>query len=162
LIPSFDIIPVRSAIDLDATVRLFDAYASSLGIDLAFQGFASELEGMPGKYAPPRGELLLARGADGEPLGCVGLRPLGDEGCCEMKRLYVRPQARGLGLGAALVHAIIATAERIGYTEMRLDTLASMTPAIALYRKAGFEPIEKYYDTPLADTVFFGRVLGER
>jgi ribosomal protein S18 acetylase RimI-like enzyme len=155
----FQIKPVRSAADLEATVQLFNTYASSLGIDLAFQDFAAELATMPGKYAAPAGELLLARDIHGEPLGCVGLRPITPESCCEMKRLYVSPQGRGLGLGRALIDAIVGEAVRIGYHEMRLDTLPAMVEALALYRKAGFMPIEPYYDTPLVGTMFLGRSL---
>lgn len=155
----FHIIPVRSAADLEAVVRLFKAYERSLGIDLGFQDFASELAEMPGKYAPPMGELLLARNIDGEPLGCVALRPMSFDGCCEMKRLYVVPEGRGLGLGKALVDAVIEAATRIGYSEMRLDTLPFMSEAIALYRKVGFAPIEPYYDTPHGGTIFLGRPL---
>ena len=94
----FHIGPVRSHGDLGTVARSFEAYAASLPIDLAYQDFSSESASMPGKYAPPAGELLLARGMDGEPLGCVGLRPIAAEGCCEMKRLYVSPEGRGLGL----------------------------------------------------------------
>lgn len=155
----FRIAPARSADDLDAAARLFDAYASSLGIDLSFQDFSAELATLPGKYAPPAGELLLARDAGGEPLGCVGLRPMALDGRCEMKRLYVSPRGRGLGLGRALVEAVVGKAVRIGYREMRLDTLPAMAGALALYRKAGFVPIEPYYDTPLAGTIFLGRPL---
>ena len=115
---------------------------------------------MPGKYAPPAGELLLARHVEGTPLGCVGLRPF-EPGCCEVKRLYVAPEGRGLGVGKALVLAAMQVAERIGYREMRLDTLPSMTAAQALYRKLGFEPIEAYYDTPIAGTSFMRRSLGK-
>lgn len=151
--------PVRSAADLEATVNLFTAYAYSLGIDLAFQNFEAEMETMPGKYAPPAGELLLARDVHGKPVGCVGLRPITPEGCCEMKRLYVSPEGRGLGIGKMLVDAIVREATRIGYREMRLDTLPSMVDAIRLYKKAGFNPIAPYYETPLADTIFLGRTL---
>ena len=157
--PLFNITPVRSSADLAATARLFDAYASSLAIDLSYQDFATELATLPGKYAAPVGELLLARDNHGEPLGCVGVRPITPEGCCEMKRLYVLPQTRGLGLGRALIDAIVAEAVRIGYGEMRLDTLPSMTAAIALYRQAGFAPIGAYYATPIEGTVFMARPL---
>jgi ribosomal protein S18 acetylase RimI-like enzyme len=155
----FRITPVRSSADVDVTAGLFKAYAASIGIDLSYQDFAGELAALPGKYSPPDGELLLARAIHGEPLGCVGLRPIGPEGCCEMKRLYVAPGARGLGLGRALIDAVIGAARRIGYREMRLDTLPTMTAAIALYRKAGFAPIDPYYDTPIASTYFFAKPL---
>jgi GNAT superfamily N-acetyltransferase len=155
----FQIKPFHSAADLAAAVALFQAYADGLGIDLGFQGFAAELATMPGKYAPPKGALLLARDAQGGALGCIALRPILPAGCCEMKRLYVAPSGRGLGLGLGLVEAIIGEATRIGYREIRLDTLPSMLPALALYRKAGFTPIAPYYDTPVAGTVFLARAL---
>jgi ribosomal protein S18 acetylase RimI-like enzyme len=156
---SFQIRPVRSTDDLKATVELFEAYASSLGLDLSFQDFNAEMAAMPGKYAPPAGELLLARDIHGRPLGCVGLRPLPTDGCCEMKRLYVSPHGRGLGLGRALIDAIIGEARRIGYREIRLDTLPTMVEAISLYKKAEFISIEPYYETPIAGTIFFARLL---
>ena len=159
--PSFRITPVRTAIDLASTVRLFRAYASSLEIDLSYQDFEAEMEAMPGKYAPPAGELLLARDSNGTPVGCVGLRPIEPQGCCEMKRLYVSPEGRGFGLGERLVDAVVKEAKRIGYREMRLDTLPSMAGAIALYRKFGFEPIESYYETPVIGTIFMRRSLIE-
>ena len=155
----FHIKPVSSLADLQATVELFNAYASSLGVDLGYQGFAMELATLPGQYAAPAGELLLARNSRGEPLGCVGLRPVEPHGCCEMKRLYVSPRARGLGLGRALVDAIIGQAIRIGYNEMRLDTLPTMIEAIGLYQRAGFVPIDPYYDAPIAGTFFLARPL---
>jgi len=157
---SFEIVPVRSTQDLTATAALFEAYATSLDVDLGYQDFAAELAGLPGLYAPPRGELLLGRGPDGMPVGCAALRPMELRGCCEMKRLYVSPGARGLGLGKALVEAMIAVAERLGYREMRLDTLPSMKDAQALYRRLGFEITDPYYETPVAGTLFMRRVLG--
>lgn len=159
--PLFQIGPARSSLDLDAAGGLFDAYAASLGIDLSFQDFAAERATLPGRYAPPSGALLLARNLQGEPVGCVGLRAIEPEGCCEMKRLYVPPAGRGLGVGRALTNAIIAEAERIGYREMRLDTLHTMLPAVALYRAAGFVPIPAYYETPIAGTIFLGKRLAD-
>ena len=103
--------------------------------------------------------LLLARGAGGEALGCVALRPLASPGYCEMKRLYVAPEARGLGLGAALIAAVLAAAARAGYGEIWLDTLPSMTTAIAAYRALGFRPIAPYYNTAPAGTIFLGLAL---
>ena len=156
---SFQIAPVRTADDLAATVGLFRAYAASLDVDLSYQNFEAEVAAMPGKYAPPAGELLLARDAEGKPVGCVGLRPIEPPGCCEMKRLYVAPEGRGIGLGKGLVDAIVEVAERIGYREIKLDTLPSMVGALSLYRKLGFEADEPYYDTPVAGTVFMRRIL---
>lgn len=155
----FEITPVRATVDVETAARLFSEYALSIGVDLCFQGFAAELSTLPGKYAPPHGELLLARDANGAPLGCVALRQISANECCEMKRLYVSPHARGLGVGRALVEEVIGIATRLGYREMRLDTLPTMTDAIALYRRAGFVPIEAYYDTPIVGTVFLGRSL---
>jgi ribosomal protein S18 acetylase RimI-like enzyme len=156
---SFYIAPVRTPDDLASVVNLFRAYASALDVDLSYQNFEAEMEAMPGKYAPPAGELLLARRVDGTPAGCVGLRPIDADGCCEMKRLYVSPEGRGRGLGRKLADAIVREAERIGYREMRLDTLPIMAEAIALYRRSGFEPIASYYDTPVIGTIFMRRFL---
>jgi len=150
----FHITQVRTPDDLEATIALFHAYADFLGVDLTYQKFQEEMAAMPGKYAPPQGELLLARGEDGSALGCVGLRPL-EDGVCEMKRLYVIPKARGLGLGQALADAILEVARRIGYGEMKLDTLPKLQAAVRLYERMGFRRIPPYYDTPIAGTLFF-------
>lgn len=142
-----------------AAAALFEAYSASLGIDLGFQDFEAEVATLPGRYATPSGALLLARDGSREPAGCIALRPLASPGGCEVKRLYVTEAARGLGLGRSLIEAIIAEARRIGYREMRLDTLPHMHGAIALYRQAGFVAVSAYYDTPLAGTIFMGRSL---
>jgi len=157
---SFRIWPVRNAQDIDAAAALFEAYGASLGVDLSFQDFATETATLPGKYAPPKGELLIARDVRGRALGCVALRPLPIAGCCEMKRLYVSPPGRGHGLGRALVDAIIREAERIGYREIRLDSLPTMTEAMSLYAKTGFVSIEPYYHNPVAGTVYLSKRLG--
>jgi ribosomal protein S18 acetylase RimI-like enzyme len=156
---SFHIAPVRSADDLAATIALFETYAASLGINLSYQNFVAEMAAMPGKYAPPKGELLLARDSSGNALGCVGLRPLPGDGTCEMKRLYVSPEGRGMGLGKALAEAVVDEARRIGYREMLLDTLPSLTAAIGLYERMGFRQIPAYYNTPIAGTLFFRLTL---
>lgn len=153
-VSKFCIKPARSKADLEVALQLFNAYAASLGIDLTFQNFHAEIAALPGKYARPDGEILLAYNMQGAPLGCVALRSLAEKDCCEMKRLYVVPSGRGLGLGKALLHAIVEEAARIGHKTMRLDTLATMVEAMALYRSIGFRDIAAYYDTPIAGTVF--------
>ena len=159
---AFAIAPARSAADIAAVAELFRAYGASLDVDLGYQGFEEEVAGLPGKYAPPAGELLIARAKDGSVLGCVALRPMDEAGCAEMKRLFVLPTGRGTGLGRALVEAIVAQAAALGYGEIRLDSLPSMTDAIALYRKCGFEPMPPYYETPVMGTVFLQRRLAPR
>ena len=146
-----DIVPATSEDHIATARRLFREYEASLGIELTFQGFAQEVAGLPGAYAPPAGRLLLATGA--EPAGCVALRPLGG-GICEMKRLYVRPTARGARLGRRLAETVIREARAIGYARMRLDTLPSMKEAFALYQTLGFREIAPYYATPIVGTRF--------
>jgi len=126
--------------DRAAIVALLREYEAGLGVSLCFQDFEAEVAGLPGDYAPPRGQMLLARAAPEEgPVGCVALRPVaGAAGRCEMKRLYVRPAARGSGLGRALAQAVMDEGRRLGYRHMCLDTLPSMAAAQALYRSLGF------------------------
>jgi ribosomal protein S18 acetylase RimI-like enzyme len=151
------IVPAQRPEEIAAARELFLEYAASLGLSLCFQGFARELAELPCAYAPPRGCLLLAM-AD-RPAGCVGVRPLHDD-VCEMKRLYVRPESRGLGVGRALVEAACAAGRVFGYRAMRLDTLPSMTAAIAIYGARGFRPIEPYCDNPIPGAIFFEMDLG--
>ena len=152
------ITPVRSLEQLAEVRRLFEAYLASLTFDLDFQGFATELATLPGAYAPPAGELLLAH-REGLAVGCVAMRDLG-AGVCEMKRLFLDSAARGHGLGKALVEAIIAASRARGYTVMRLDTAASsMGPAVALYKSFGFREIAAYAPNPLPDAMFLERAL---
>jgi putative acetyltransferase len=138
--------------------RLFEEYARSLDTDLGFQDFSGELAGLPGSYAPPQGRLLLA--LDGQvPAGCVALRQLDGE-ICEMKRLYVRPQYRGTGLGRLLAERVIAEAKLAGYRQMRLDTLPSMAAARVLYQQLGFREIPPYRHNPIVGTAFLELMLG--
>ncbi len=154
----FRIHEAANADDLAAVSALFEGYAASLPVDLDYQDFAGELAGLPGKYASPGGALLLARDRDGAPLGCGALRPL-DAETCEMKRLFLLPEARGSGLGRALAEAIIAAARERGYRELRLDTLPSMASAHALYESMGFVRIEPYYEPTPPGTVFMALML---
>jgi ribosomal protein S18 acetylase RimI-like enzyme len=146
------IIQAVSAEDLVTVCRLFEEYAASLGIDLAYQGFPAELAGLPGVYAPPRGRLLLAT-IDDIPAGCVALRPH-DGKAGEMKRLYVRPEHRGNGIGRKLVETLIRDANAIGYSLILLDTLPSMRGALRLYESLGFRRRGPYFPSPIAGNVF--------
>lgn len=137
----------------EAVRKLFAEYAETLGIDLAFQNFSQELAELPGKFAPPHGCLLLVL-VDGQPAGCVALRPSSD-GICEMKRMYVRPAYRQGGLGRALAEQIILAAQRRGYRRMRLDTISPlMDKALALYRSLGFVNVPPYCENPYPGAQF--------
>ena len=148
-----NIVQSQSPEDIDRVRELFEEYAAWLGINLCFQNFEKELAELPGEYVPPGGRLFLA--FDGDRVsGCVALRALGDAGC-EMKRLYVRPNFRGKGLGRELTQAVIDAARQIGYERMRLDTLpGKMDRAIAMYQSLGFREIEPYYHNPVAGATF--------
>lgn len=151
--------PAAIPADLPAVRALLEEYAASLGFDLSFQAFDRELASLPGDYAPPSGELLVAAAPSGDLVGCVALRAIGPPDVCEMKRLFVRPAGRGQGLGRRLAEAIVAAARSRGYRRMRLDTVPSMGPAVALYRSLGFRPIEPYRANPIAGALFFERAL---
>ena len=130
---------------------------NSPSVCLDFQGNEAEFANLPGKYAPPAGAILLGW-LDGRVVGCVAMRPV-DPAICEMKRLYVRPAGRGLGLGRRLAEAIVATARDAGYAEMRLDVLREFDRARALYAVLGFEPAEPVAHNPVPGTEFLGLVL---
>ena len=144
--------PAETDEDIEVFRVLLEEYADSLGIDLGFQNFEGELADLPSCYARPEGCILLARYNE-EIAGCVALRKLSD-GICEGKRLYVKPQFRGLKIGRKLVEALIEEARKIGYTRMRGDTLASMKAAQALYASLGFKQIKPYCYNPIEGAMF--------
>jgi putative acetyltransferase len=147
VVKNFNLIPAESPAQIAQARELFLEYAQSLGFSLCFQNFDDELAKLPGDYAPPEGRLLLAE-CEGELAGCVALHRL-DQDICEMKRLYLRPQFRGKGLGRILAERIIAEARLIGYRRMRLDTVEPvMKDAVAMYRRFGFKEIAPYCPNP--------------
>ncbi|KAL3423789.1 hypothetical protein PVAG01_05536 [Phlyctema vagabunda] len=170
---TFTIRPATSAADLQAIRTLFSAYMLSLGLALDFHDFPSELASLPGKYAAAQGGTLLVavRSEDQRPMGCVALRPLNlalplgsDEGArnlCEIKRLYCVPEARGEGVGNALVDAVLERATNLGYAEVRLETLPHMAGPRSMYRKRGFREIAPYYASPLDGPIFLAKGLRE-
>jgi len=157
---SFTIAPARSTTEMISAAALFRAYAATLPVDLAPQGFSQELESLPGVYGPPGGELLLAKRGD-HVLGCIALKPLEPPKVAEIKRLFVRPQARGKGVGKALVQAAIMAAKQLGYGEIKLDTLPGMEGAIALYKAAGFTAIPTYGSHPYPGLMTLGKKLDQ-
>ncbi len=151
------VVLTESMPEVEEIRKLFLEYEKSLDIDLCFQEFEKELENLPGEYAAPPGRLILAF-EDDAIAGCVALRKLSD-GACEMKRLYVKPEFRGAGIGRRLAEAVLREARTIGYTKMYLDTLASMKEAGGLYQSLGFEETEPYRYNPCEDCRFMALVL---
>jgi GNAT superfamily N-acetyltransferase len=146
-----------SAEDVETARELFREYERSIGISLCFQNFAEEVATLPGAYAPPSGRLLIAF-VGGHAGGCVAIRQIGD-GVAEMKRLYVRPAHRGTGLGRKLAEAVLDEAGAAGYRTVRLDTLATMKAAQALYLSMGFTDIPPYNEHPIEGTRFMEKKL---
>ena len=149
---------VETVSDIDDAGMLFREYETWLGLDLCFQGFEEELAGLPGRYSPPDGRLFLAS-VTGELAGCIALRRL-DEEICEMKRLFVPNNYRGLGLGITLIEKLIDEARSIGYAKIRLDTFPpKMVKAVRLYESYGFHQIAPYYDNPHDGVLFIELIL---
>lgn len=151
---SFRLFAAASPEDLMWARELFREYAATLGFALDFQGFEEEMAALPGEYAEPEGTIVLAFAGE-EPAGCVALRPLEEAGACEMKRMYVRPAARGRGLGRQLGERVMDDARARGYRVMRLDTIDTMIPAIALYEDLGFRTIPPYRFNPIKGALYF-------
>ena len=148
-----DIIGVETPEQIEETRRLFREYECLLALDLCFQNFEEELKNLPGKYAAPDGRLFLIT-VGGAVAGCIALRKL-EKSVCEMKRLFVRENFRGLNLGKILVGKLLTEARFIGYEKMRLDTLPEKMPrAVKLYQSFGFCEITPYYKNPHQETLF--------
>lgn len=159
--PQLAILPAAGPDDMERARALFIEYQAWLDVDLCFQGFAQELAGLPGAYAPPRGGLWFAK-LDGEIAGVVALRPMAEAGVCELKRLWVRPAFRGLGLGRRLAETALAAARAAGYGRMLLDTLPQMTDARRLYDALGFRETTPYYHNPVTGVVYMELDLAPR
>ncbi|KAF4462417.1 Acyl- N-acyltransferase [Fusarium albosuccineum] len=159
--------------DLAAVVGCFQAYTEWLDEDISFQNYATELDGLPGKYAPPFGALLLAvDDTQGEILGCIAMRPLtvqseyrqyhsADLRYCEIKRLFLYPSARGRQVGRKLVREVVKRAAEEGYDVALLDTLSKMKSAIDLYKSEGFVEVEPYTYNPLEGAMYFAKRISE-
>ena len=143
--PNANGLHIENATAFEPVCELWDEYWASLGLPADFQNFASELQSLPGKYSEPQGCIALAS-IRGRPAGTIALRPLSETGC-EVKRLYVRPEFRGCGVGRALMLWIMQRARAIGYAKMNADTLPSMSDALAMYRNLGFRRIDQPYST---------------
>lgn len=156
--PKIRIVRAQTPAQIDEVRRLFREYERFLDVDLCFQSFEEELAGLPGKYGRPDGVLLMAM--DGrQAAGCVALRKI-EDGICEMKRLYLRPQYRGRGLGRLLAERIVSEAAALGYGIMRLDTLDKLKEGMGLYGAMGFRRREPYYGNPLPGVVYWELDLG--
>lgn len=164
--PNIVVVHANNAVRIEAVRKLFLEYAESLSFSLCFQSFEEELARLPGEYAPYSGALLLGL-VDDQAAGCVALHKLEGPnsepasasifpgGICEMKRLYVRPQFRGTGLGRELLRLIIESGRAMGYEKMRLDTVSpQMDKAIAMYRQTGFREIAPYRKNPIAGALY--------
>jgi putative acetyltransferase len=143
--------------ELEEVREIFIEYADFLKVDLCFQDFEKELQTLHEVYFPPKGCIILAK-EDKQVVGCIALKPI-EEGVCEMKRLYVRPEARGKSLGKQLVEELIYFAKKSGYKTMKLDTISSLKDAIKLYRSKGFLETNAYVYNPLPDVMYFELTL---
>jgi ribosomal protein S18 acetylase RimI-like enzyme len=149
---------VDGDVELLAVQALFQEYWDSFGFTPCFQDFGAELAGLPGKYAGPRGRLAVAW-VDGEPAGCIALRPV-DGSRCEFKRLYVRPAFRSRRVGKALLEWLIGEARSVGYREMVCDTMPVMEQALAMYERMGFERTGPYVKDATDGAIYLRLVLG--
>ncbi len=147
-----------SPTDFEIGGELFREYAEELDVDLAFQNFSEELNSLEKQYSEPTGSLVIVQSEDNEAIGCFGIRQF-DHSTCELKRMYIKSEFRGKGVGGRMLEKSIQIAKKLGYGRMRLDTLPSMEAAIALYIHSGFYPIEAYRHNPIAGSKFLEKDL---
>lgn len=145
---------ITSASDYDIAIKLFKEYAAHIGIDLGFQNFNEEVENLEHKYSRPNGVIFIAYNHENFPVGCFGIRAFSST-ICELKRMYLKEETRGLGLGELMMKKAVSVGKELGYHKMRLDTLSSMLPAVGLYKKSGFYEIEPYYFNPIKEAKYF-------
>jgi len=150
-------VQAQAGSDYEAAGRLFREYSEWLGIDLGFQRFEEELECLRHMYALPEGGIILAK-EDGHFIACAGVRKIDTESA-ELKRMYIQPSHRGLGIGKQILQKAMQLAKDCGYIKMKLDTLNTMEPAMELYKSAGFVEIPAYYHNPHSTAVFFEKTL---
>lgn len=154
----FNILEACSTAQVQQVQSLLRDYVATSLVDLSSQHIDAEIVGLPGDYAPPTGALFLAVNTDGKPAGCVAIHKFGKPGDAEMKRLFVAPSYRGLGLGRALVKTAVEHAEQMGFSRLVLDTMPKMDAAIAAYEGLGFQRIDPYWDNVLP-VLYFGKTL---
>lgn len=155
---SFSILNARTSDQIDQARVLMLAYVDSGLVDLSSQNIELEIAGLPGDYRPPTGELFIATDQMGEAMGCIAVHTLGQTGDAEIKRLFVQPDYRGRGIGTALLNAAIGAAKQMRCRRIVLDTMPTMTSAIAIYKSLGFEEIDPYWDNILP-VVYFAKTL---
>jgi len=154
----FNISEACSTAQVQQVQSLLRNYAATGLVDLSSQNIDAEIAGLPGDYTSPNGALFLASSTGGKPAGCVAIHQFGEPGDAEMKRLFVAPSYRGLGLGKALVESALARAKQMGFSRLVLDTMPGMTAAIAAYEGLGFQRIDPYWDNVLP-VIYYGKVL---
>ncbi|MEZ2130826.1 MULTISPECIES: GNAT family N-acetyltransferase [unclassified Sinorhizobium] len=153
------IIPARTQSEVDIIRVPMQSYVNDINVDLSFQNVDAEMAQLPGEYQPPSGELLLALVND-QPIGCVALHQIGLASHAEVKRLFVRPEARGTGAGRELLRAVTQVAKVLGYKRIVLDTMPTMKAAIGLYEALGFKQVPAYWNNILP-VIYFGKDLTE-
>lgn len=145
---------VESDGDYEVAIKLFEEYASQIGVDLSFQNFNDEIRDIKNQYSRPDGLIFLVFNDQNDPVGCFGIRKF-EEGIGELKRMYLKDEARGQGLGKRMLKDAVKAGKALGYLKMRLDTLPSMNAAIGLYKSLGFYEIDAYRYNPISGTKYF-------